>query len=69
MGLSKASGIHIAEVCLVRVQCERMHLILESREALEKGEAWSMCGNTLSETRGRRNGMGNCGREGLREGQ
>jgi hypothetical protein len=37
-----------------------MHLILEILEAPGKEEVWR--GSTLSEAKGRRNGMLNCGR-------
>jgi hypothetical protein len=39
-----------------------MSLILKRLEVPGKGEVW-WGGSTFSETRGRRNGMRNCGRE------
>lgn len=43
-------------------QWEKMYLILERLETSGRGEAWRW-GSILSETKGKRNGMRNCGRE------
>jgi hypothetical protein len=56
----QALGTNIAEVFLVRPQ-ETMHLILERLEV--PGKRGSLVGRSnLSQARGRRNGMKNCGR-------
>ena len=52
---------YVAEDCLVWPQLERMCLILQGLEVLGKGDAHGG-GVTLSEAKGKGNGIKNCGR-------